>query len=198
MILTKRLNLFIIVGCLTLLNIAIYFRAFATIEPIKMAFAECARNSGRTSALLNLLLIFMLGHYGFKAIYKKTELKNAFYNLAALLAVNHLIHFIFLYNSIQTLQQNFNPANNKRGIFLFVCITIYPVVYNFIKKLNPIFYVLTLLHFINLTYFMCETFYSRYKPVDPAYLHRLGVLVMIATLIYILYRVYKEKSIGFD
>lgn len=77
-------------------NILIYFRADSTIEGFEKVLAECARNSGRVSAALNLVLLFMLGHFGLKRIYRDESKKSTFRILITLFAVNHLIHFLFV------------------------------------------------------------------------------------------------------
>ena len=67
-----------------------------TIEDVDLVFGECARNSGRTSAALNLAILLMIGYFGLKKIYKEDDKKNVFRILITLFAVNHLIHFYFV------------------------------------------------------------------------------------------------------
>jgi len=92
------------ISLIILLNIGIYFTAVST-ESVDRVFAECARNSGRTAAAINLFLLFLIGHYGLKSIYKEKYKLKLFKLLITLFAVNHLIHFFFVY-------QNFNWQKN--------------------------------------------------------------------------------------
>lgn len=179
------------------LNVLIYFRAMMTIEPAYMVFAECARNSGRTSAALNLAILFMLGHIGLKTIYKDDFQKKILLSLVVLFAFNHLIHFFFVVQNFKIRVWDMDITRNIHGFITYICLLILPLILFKLKSLNKTLYIIILLHFFNITYFISESFYSRYKPVDPAYLHRLGVLVMIVALLYILYRVFAESSINF-
>lgn len=179
------------------LNILIYYRAVFTIEPPNTIFAECARNSGRTSAALNLILLFMLGHFGLKKIYREHFKKKVFRTLTVLFAVNHLIHFFFVSRNFNFHARKLTISDNMHGFITYICLILLPVILYSFKYLNKVLYILIIAHFFNITYLISETFYARYKPVDPAYLHRLGVLIMIAACLYILYRAYKERSIKF-
>lgn len=188
-----RLPFFIVsIFCL---NILIYYRAKLTIEPVELIFAECARNSGRTSAALNLFLLFMLGHFGLKRIYRENFKKNVFQLLITLFAVNHLIHFFFVWQNFNSQVTELNVSHNLHGFITFICLLLLPVAVFSFKKLNKMLYIFVLIHFLNVTYFISDTFYSRYKPVDPAYLHRLGILVMFGAILYVLYRAYAERVI---
>lgn len=190
----QRLSL--LIALIFCLNVLIYYRAIVT-EPTDLIFAECARNSGRTSATLNLILLFMLGHLGLKNIYREYFKKNVFQILITLFAVNHLIHFFFVWQNFESQVMVLDVSHHLHGLITFVCLLILPIILFSFRSLNKFLYIAILLHFFNVTYFISDTFYSRYKPVDPAYLHRLGILIMIGSLIYILYRVYAERSISF-
>jgi hypothetical protein len=88
-------------------------------------------------------------------------------------------------------------SNNLHGLITFICLVLLPIVLFSFKHLNKVLYIIIVVHFFNVTYLIADSFYSRYKPVDPAYLHRLGVLVMIGALLYIIYRVFAERSMKF-
>jgi len=81
---------------IVLFNLLIYIRASETIENIGLVFGECARNSGRISAVLNLVILFLIGYFGLKTIYKIKTKTYLFQVLIILFGVNHLIHFIFV------------------------------------------------------------------------------------------------------
>jgi hypothetical protein len=190
-----KLKLPILIILITVLNLLIYFWAFLTIAPVETIFAECARNSGRTSAAINLILLGMLGHFGLKTIYKEKSKMKLFQTLIILFTVNHLIHFFFVFQNFKWQEMELNISDNIHGFITFICLTLIPILVYSYKKLNKVIYSLILAHFFNVTYFMSISFYARYKPVDPAYLHRIGILVMITALAYILYRVFAEQLI---
>ncbi|MFT5780629.1 MAG: hypothetical protein ACI837_003592 [Crocinitomicaceae bacterium] len=168
-----------------------------TIEDVDLVFGECARNSGRTSAALNLAILFMLGYFGLKTIYKRENKRNTFRILMTLFAINHLIHFFFVSQNFKSQLLELDISHNIHGFITFIFILILPIILWAIKNLNWVLYFGIILHLFNVTYFIGDTFYGRVNPEDPAYLHRAGILVMIAALLYILYRVFREKSIKF-
>ena len=177
-----------------LLNIGIYFTAKFT-EPADRIFAECARNSGRTAAAINLILLFLIGHFGLKKIYSE-EVKLKFFKLLiSLFAVNHLIHFIFLYQNFNWHGMKLGIYDNLHGVITYITLIMLPILVYSFNRLNAFLYYLLIVHFFNVTYFIAISFYGRYKPgIDEAYLHRIGVLIMILALFYILYRVFEERS----
>lgn len=193
----KKSQIPFLIGSLFLINALIYWRAFLTIEDSQIIFAECARNSGRTSAGINLLLLFMLGHFGLKSIYQDAAKKDSFRILASLFAINHCIHLFFVFNNFQTQHLDYELKMDLHPFFTFVSLLILPLILWFSKRLNAFLYFAVLLHFFNVTYLISQLFQGRYKPVDPAYTHRIGVVIMIASLLYILFRVYKERTMKF-
>jgi hypothetical protein len=192
-----KLKLPLFITSIIVLNILIYYRAYLTIEPIDTIFAECARNSGRTSAAINLITLFMVGYFGLKTIYNEKIKIFFFRTLIILFAVNHLIHFFFVSQNFKLQDMELSIWDNLHGFITFLCLVLLPVLLYLIKRLNKMTYSLILIHLFNVTYLISKSFYVRYKPEDPAYLHRIGVLIMIIALLYILYRVYKEKSMKF-
>lgn len=165
-----------------------------TIEDVDLIFGECARNSGRTAAAINLTILLMVGHIGLKSIYKEESKKNLFRTLITLFAINHLIHFYFVTQNFKSYEIELNISEQLQGFITFLFILIAPVVLWSFTRLSKLLYTGILIHLFNVTYFIAKSFYGRYKPIDPAYLHRLGILVMIAALVYVLYREYKDRS----
>jgi hypothetical protein len=194
----KELRLPLFITILFILNILIYWRASLTIEPARLIFAECARNSGRTSAALNLILLLMLGYVGLKTIFNSKSIKKIFLTVVILFAVNHLIHFFFVLQNLDIKGIELVFSQHKRNIITFIVLTILPFLLFFRQKLNWFLYIAILAHFFNVTYIIAKLFFDRYKPVDPAYTHRLGVLIMIAASMYALYRIYAERSLKFS
>jgi|AntRauTorckE5430_2_1112549.scaffolds.fasta_scaffold55473_1 hypothetical protein len=173
------------------LNILIYVRALLTIEPDNIIFLECVRNSGRTSAGLNLLILLIIGHWGLKTIYNDRYKKKVFLLLFLLFAVNHLIHLFFIVQHFIVQERELlGITYNMRALITFMCIILIPLILIRFRKLNKILYAIILAHIFNVTYLISELFYARYKPFDPAYIHRIGVVIMIGSILYILYRVY--------
>lgn len=178
-----------------ILNVLIYFRAEATIEPVHQIFAECARNSGRTSAAINLLTLLMIGYFGLKTIYNDARLKSILLWLVTLFAVNHLIHFFFVAQNFEMNHMDLTAAENLHGVILYICLVALPFLTYFVKKLNIWMYLFTILHLFNATYMIGITFYGRYKPgIDEAYLHRIGVAVMLGAIALVIYRVFSERN----
>ncbi len=191
----KKFSLPLLIALVFILNCLIYLRAVMTIEDANLIFGECARNSGRTAAAINLTILLMVGHIGLKSIYRKESNKDLFRNLISLFAINHLIHFYFVTQNFRSYELELNISGQLQGFITFIFLLITPVILWTIPKLNKTLYFYILLHLFNVTYFIAKSFYGRYKPVDPAYLHRLGILVMISAVIFILYREYKDQSI---
>jgi hypothetical protein len=191
-----KLKVIIPILLLIILNFLILYRAYTTILPPESIFAECARNSGRTSAAINLIILLMLGRYGLKTIYKEKP-KLTFYKiLIVLFTVNHLIHLLFVFQNFKLQEMELNISENLHGFITFVCLALIPIIVSYSKILNKALYTFTIFHFFNITYFISISFYARYKPEDEAYLHRIGVLVMIISLVYILYRMIMELSLN--
>ena len=191
----KKFSLPLLIALVFILNGLIYLRAVMTIEDVDLIFGECARNSGRTAAAINLTILLMIGHIGLKSIYKEESKKNLFRTLITIFAINHLIHFYFVTQNFKSYEIELNISEQLQGFITFLFILIAPVVLWSLPRLSKMLYVGILIHLFNVTYFIAKSFYGRYKPVDPAYLHRLGILVMIGALLYVLYREFRDKSI---
>jgi hypothetical protein len=186
--LKPRLYIFLIV----LLNIVIYITALST-ETADRVFAECARNSGRTAAAINLILLFLIGHFGLKTIYKEGLKLNLFRLFITLFAVNHLIHFFFVYQNFNWQKMELNVYDHLHGFITFISLILLPIIVYKFKRLSKFLYCYLVIHFFNATYFIGISFYARYKPgIDEAYLHRIGIFLMILALLYVAFRVVVE------
>jgi hypothetical protein len=184
----------LLIPFILILNVGIYYTALLT-EPADRVFAECARNSGRTAAAINLILLFLIGHYRLKSIYTEEPKLKFFKLLITLFTVNHLIHFFFVYQNFNCHSMELDVYDNLHGFITFICIIMLPLVIYSFNRLNKVLYYLLLVHFFNVTYFIGISFYGRYKPgIDEAYLHRISILIMIFALLYIIYRVFDERS----
>lgn len=186
--LKPRLYIFLIV----LLNIVIYITALST-ETADRVFAECARNLGRTAAAINLILLFLIGHFGLKTIYKEGLKLNLFRLFITLFAVNHLIHFFFVYQNFNWQKMELNVYDHLHGFITFISLILLPIIVYKFKRLSKFLYGYLVIHFFNATYFIGISFYARYKPgIDEAYLHRIGIFLMILALLYVASRVVVE------
>lgn len=196
MTLTK-LNPKLLILSIILLNISIYCTATLT-ESTDRVFAECARNSGRTSAAINLILLFLIGHFGLKSIFTSESKLKLFKLLTTLFTTNHLIHFLFVYQNFNWHKMELSIYENLHGFITFISIIMLPPIVYISSKLSKVLYYYLLVYFFNTTYFISISFYGRYKPgIDEAYLHRIGVLIMITALLYIIFRAFVEKRKAF-
>ena len=79
------------------------------------------------------------------------------------------------------------------GFITFISLIALPIIVYKLNRLSKIFYYLLIIYFFNVTYFIGISFYGRYKPgIDEAYLHRIGILIMIFALIYVVFRIFTE------
>ena len=172
----------------------IYLWAVWTVEDPNFIFEKCTRNSGRVSAALNLIILIMVGYYGLKKMYENERLKKTFWKLITLYAVNHLIHFFYIFNNFKSKEVDLVLSENRHGIITFFFILVLPFILWSYKKLSKVLYIAIILHVFNATSFMIKTFYGKIKPEKPAYLHQIGIGIMCAALVYILYRVLRENK----
>jgi succinate dehydrogenase hydrophobic anchor subunit len=186
----NRLPLLIVLICV--LEVLVYFWAVWSTEA-EFVFDKCARNSGRVSSAIILATLLMIAYYGLKKIYLDTQKLDAFRVLISLFTVNHLIHFSFVYMNLDSHATALSIDKNKHGFVTFICIVLVLIIVWSFKKLNNLLYTLLLLHLFNVSYFIMETFYHKVKPDKPAYHNQLGIVVISAALIYILYRVFEEN-----
>jgi hypothetical protein len=164
---------------------------FFWIEP-EFIFDKCARNSGRISSFINLTILLMIGYFGFKKIYLDERKKDTFRILITLFAVNHLVHFFYVFQNFKHHSMELSLSENLHGFITFIFILIVPIILWLYKNFNAIFYAGITLHLFNVSYFIMKTFYSKIKPDKPAYHNQLGIVMTTAALIYILYRFFRE------
>ena len=191
----------LLIASIICLEVLIYFWAvwtasfhkgnFFSIEP-EFIFDKCARNSGRVSAALNLIILIMVGRIGLKQIYLEDTRKDAFRILLSLFAINHLIHFFCVFQTFKHHAMALNMSDNKHGITTFICILILPFILWGFKNLNKALYFCIIVHLFNVSYFIMETFYNKIKPDKPAYHNQFGIFVTCLALVYILYRMFRE------
>lgn len=155
-------------------------------------FDKCARNSGRISSALNLAILLLIGYFGLKRIYLDNAKKDAFRVLITLFAVNHLVHFFFVFQTFRHHTLTLDVSENKHGFVTFLCIQVIPVVLWKFKDLNKGLYLLVVLHLFNVSYFIMETFYNKISPEKPAYHNQFGIYVTTAACLYVLYRAFRE------
>ncbi|MBK7966812.1 MAG: hypothetical protein IPK10_17185 [Bacteroidetes bacterium] len=124
----KKFSLPLLIAFVFILNGLIYLRAVMTIEDVDLIFGECARNSGRTAAAINLSILLMVGHVGLKSIYSEESKKNLFRTLITIFAINHLIHFYFVTQNFKSYELELNISEQLQGFITFLFILITPVV----------------------------------------------------------------------
>ncbi len=189
MLTKNRFPLF--VAIILFLELVIYLWAVWTTNP-EVVFDKCARNSGRVSSLINLSILLMIGYYGFKQLNFNEKKKDAFRILLTLFAINHLIHFFYVYQNFKHHSNELSTAENLHGFITFLCILIVPVVLWLRRNVNMVLCMALAVHLFNVSYFIMKTFYSKIKPEAPAYHNQLGIVVTTAALMYVLYRILRE------
>lgn len=195
----------LLISLIICLEILIYLWAFWTSTLDKsnffaieseFIFDKCARNSGRVSSALNLIILLMIGYFGLKQIYHDDSKKDKFRILITLFAINHLVHFFFVFQTFKHHTHALNISDNKHGFFTFMCIQLIPIILWTFKNLSKVLYISIILHLINASYFIMETFYNKITPEKPAYHNQFGIAVTTAACIYILYRVFREFKLN--
>jgi succinate dehydrogenase hydrophobic anchor subunit len=194
----------LLIACICCLEIAIYLWAvwtasldtsnFFSIEP-EFIFNKCARNSGRVSSAIILITLLMVGYYGLKRIYSDDKKKDSFRILITLFAINHLIHFFYVFQNFKSHTMALNIDENKHGFVTFIFIILIPFILWMSKNLNKLLYFGIILHLFNVSYFIGETFLSKIKPDKPAYHNQFGIVAITAACLYILYRVFRENTL---
>lgn len=195
----------LLVAYIICLEMAIYFWAvwtstldesnFFAIES-QFIFDKSARNSGRISSFLNVGILLMIGYYGFRKIYLDEKKKNAFRILITLFAINHLVHFFFVFQNFKHHSWELSWLENLHGFITFTCILIVPIILWIISNLNMMFYAGITLHLFNVSYFIMKTFSSKVQPDKPAYHNQLGIVVTTAACLYVLYGFFREYRLN--
>jgi hypothetical protein len=159
----------------------------------QLIFEKCARNSGRVSAILNLTIILMLGYFGLKQIYSDKANHDIFLNLVTLLTINHLIHFFYISQNFKRKSLKIKLAQEKRGIFTYICITLFPIFIWYFKNLNALLYICIMLHLLNVSYVFILALKTKIKYKSKITIHnRFGIIITIAAWILVVYRVFVE------
>lgn len=193
MLTKNRIPLFILsIFCLEVL---IYFWAVWTTE-VDFVFAKCARNSGRASAGINLIILLMIGYYGLKEIYLDDKKKNTLWILVTLYACNHFIHLFYVLQNFKSYTMELHISDNKHGFVTFIFILIIPIILWTFKNLSKVLYVGLTLHLFNVSYFIMETLYHKITPEKPSYHSQFGIAVTSIALFHILYRIFRENKFG--
>jgi len=170
------------------LELLIYFWALLTTQS-DVVIDKCARNSGRASAVINLIILSMVGYYGLIKIYKNELLADKLKILLTLFAINHYIHFYFVIQRFIHHSKNFNIIQNKHGLFIIICILLLPILLWLYKKLNWIIYIIIISHLFNVSYFIMETLYEKITPAKPAYHNQFGIAITLMALAFIVLRI---------
>ena len=191
MLTKKRLPL--LIAFIFVLEVVIYLWAVWVTEP-EFVSNKCARNAGRASEALNLTILIMVGYFGLKQIYADDKKKDAFIILMTLFAVNHLIHFYYVYQNFKTHAMVLDVSDNKHGFVTFICIVLMTIALWIFKNLNKVFYICILLHLFNASYFIMDTLNNKIKPDIITFHYKFGIVITSSALIYILYRVFRENK----
>ena len=138
----------------------------------------------------------MIGYLGLKQIYLDDTKKDKFRVLITLFAINHLIHFFYVFQTFKHHAMQLNISENKHGFITFICILLIPIILWAFKTLNKVLYICIILHLFNVSYFIMETFYNKIKPDKPAYHNQFGIAVTTAACMYILYKVFREYKLN--
>jgi hypothetical protein len=177
MLTKKRIPL--LIAFIFCLEAVIYLWAICTTET-EFVFDKCARNAGRASSAIILITLLMVGYYGLKGIYLDDKKKDAFRILITLFAINHLVHFFYVFMRFKSHFEAIDIAENLHGFITFIFIIIVPFILWTFKDLNKLLYFGIILHLFNVSYFICKTFLGKVKPDHPAYHNQFGIVVITA------------------
>ena len=191
MLTKKRLPL--LIAFIFVLEVVIYLWAVWVTEP-EFVINKCARNAGRASEALNLAILMMVGYYGLKQIYADDKKKDTFIILMTLFAVNHLIHFFFVYQNFKKHEMVLDISDNKHGFVTFIFIVLMTLALWIFKNLNKIFYITILIHLFNVSYFIMDTLNNKIKPDIITFHYKFGIVITSSALLYILYRIFRENK----
>jgi hypothetical protein len=110
----------LLIAFICCLEVVIYLWAVCTTEA-EFVSDKCARNSGRASSLINLTILLMIGYFGLKKIYLDEKKKDAFRILITLFAINHLVHFFYVFQNFKHHAWVFSVTENMHGFITFIC-----------------------------------------------------------------------------
>ena len=159
--------------------------------PHQIIFEKCARNSGRVSALLNLVIILVFGYYGLKQIFLDKSKYDIFFNLVTILTINHLIHFFYISQNFKRKSLKIKLSEEKLGIFTYICITLFPIFIWYFKDLNVVIYTCIMLHLLNVSYVFVMALNTKIRVKSKITIHnRIGIVATIVAWIFVVCRVF--------
>ncbi len=157
----------------------------------QVIFEKCARNSGRVSALLNLVILLVVGYFGLKQIYSDKEKFDIFFNLITILTINHLIHFFYISRNFKRKSLKIKLSQEKRGIITYICITLFPILIWYFKNLNIVLYICIMLHLLNVSYVFILALKTKIRYKSKITIHnRFGIIATIAAWIFVVFRIF--------
>lgn len=157
----------------------------------QVIFEKCARNSGRVSALLNLVILLVVGYFGLKQIYSDKEKFDIFFNLITILTINHLIHFFYISRNFNRKSLKIKLSQEKRGIITYICITLFPILIWYFKNLNIVLYICIMLHLLNVSYVFILALNTKIRYKSKITIHnRFGIIATIAAWIFVVFRIF--------
>jgi hypothetical protein len=163
----------------------------------KFIFEKCARNSGRVSAILNLIILLMIGYYGLNKIYSDKVIFIFFYNLIIAFTINHLIHFLFITQNFKQKSRTIKLSDEKHGIITFACITLFPIFLWYFKDLNLMLNIFIMLHLFNVSCAFVDVLYNKIRVKSKVTIHnKFGILATMLAWVYIAFRIFVELEIS--
>ena len=108
--------------------------------------------------------------------------------------INHVIHFYFVSRNFEIHNWSVGILDNLHGFITYLLILFAPLIALLYKRLTPLLYTFFILHLINVTYFIGISFYGRIKPIDPAYMHQIGIFIMISAVLLMLFEIFRNWS----
>lgn len=161
--------------------------------PHKLIFEKCARNSGRVSVTLNLIILLMIGYFGLKQIYFEKAKLDMFLILMTIFTINHLIHFFYIAQNFKRKSYTMKVSEVKHGVITYVCITLFPIILWSFKNLNMVLYTCIILHLFNVSYVFMNVLYNKIRWKSKiTYHNRFGIVATTVACIYVVYRVFLE------
>ena len=97
-------------------------------------------------------------------MYGDVKKKDIFGVLVTLFAVNHFILFFFVFQTFKHHTMALRLSDNAHGFVTFVCIQLLPLALWAFNSLNRVLYTCIILHLLNVSYFIMETFYNKITP----------------------------------
>lgn len=173
--------------------------SFFAIEP-QFIWDKCARLAGRVSTAIFLITLLMVGYFGLKKIYGDAQKKESFLALITLFTCNHLIHLLFVvlrfrgHGESLGLDGPVTLGGMLHGAITFASIVVVPILLWNVKQLSKPLHFIVILYLLNVSSFIVKTFFDKVAPPEhPAYHNQLGIALIIAGCMYVLYRTFVEN-----